>query len=130
MQKIEKFPDNLHIEYNLSNYKLLVSINTQSCLTTPYYPILDVNMYTEEESIFLNNHITKSIDSQIKYINTAINISKNPEMWWSELISECIDKSAKWCDTFRVNSHPLRSYLKILSDKYPHISVKLPVSSH
>jgi len=92
------------------------------------YPIIDLDIYTEEESTFLNNHITKSIDSQIKYINTAINISKNPEMWWSELISECIDKSAKWCDTFRVNSHPLRSYLKILSDKYPQISVKLPAS--
>jgi hypothetical protein len=47
MQKIEKFPDNLHIEYNLSNYKLLVSINTQSCLTTPYYPILDVKKKNE-----------------------------------------------------------------------------------
>jgi hypothetical protein len=85
------------------------------------YPVLDKNLEFEEE--FLNRHIDTSITQQVKYIESAITISKSSDLWWSRWISLSIAQSSLWCETFHVNAHPRRSYLKIINDKYEHINL-------
>ena len=84
-------------------------------------PVLDKNLEFEDE--FLNRHIDTSISQQVKYIESAITISKSSDLWWSRWISLSIAQSSLWCETFHVNAHPRRSYLKIINDKYEHINL-------
>jgi hypothetical protein len=80
------------------------------------YPLLNTNL--EYENAFLNKHIDMSITQQIKYIESAIILSRSPELWWSKWINCSIAQSALWCETFHVNAHPRRAYAKIMNDKY------------
>jgi 23S rRNA U2552 (ribose-2'-O)-methylase RlmE/FtsJ len=88
------------------------------------YPLFTGEICSDEERSFFNEHINKSIDRQLNYINHAIRIADNPDIWWSEWITHCVNKSALWCDTFRVMSHPLREYMRILHTKYPIMGQK------
>jgi 23S rRNA U2552 (ribose-2'-O)-methylase RlmE/FtsJ len=80
------------------------------------YPVLSKNLVYE--NAFLNKHIDTSITQQIKYIESAIILSKSPDLWWSKWINCSIAQSALWCETFHVNAHPRRAYAKIMNDKY------------
>jgi 23S rRNA U2552 (ribose-2'-O)-methylase RlmE/FtsJ len=80
------------------------------------YPLLNTNL--EYENAFLNKHIDMSITQQIKYIESAIILSRSPELWWSKWINCSIAQSALWCEAFHVNAHPRRAYAKIMNDKY------------
>ena len=80
------------------------------------YPLVTTNL--EYENAFLNKHIDTSITQQIKYIESAIILSKSPDLWWSKWITCSIAQSALWCETFHVNAHPRRAYAKIMNDKY------------
>jgi 23S rRNA U2552 (ribose-2'-O)-methylase RlmE/FtsJ len=86
------------------------------------YPTLETDAYLEHENAFLKKHIDASITQQIKYIESAIILSKTPNIWWSNWLPSCINQSALWCETFHVNSHPRRAHAKIMMEKYPQYS--------
>ena len=84
------------------------------------YPILR-ELSSEQDTIFISNHINISIKSQIESIEQAIYLSQNPQEWWEKWVHICIHFSNLWCETFSIPATPARAYQLLTATRFPHL---------
>lgn len=73
------------------------------------YP--SVSDTTVGELEFLERHVLSTTTLQIQSIYQAIELTSNPSCWMRDWFRKSLEKSYRWCETFRVPAKPLQSYL-------------------
>jgi hypothetical protein len=71
------------------------------------YPALDGISWVQKENEFLERHIQTTTRLQILSIQLAIELSKDPAVWFRDWYARCLEKSYAWCEAFRVPAKPL-----------------------
>jgi len=100
--------------------EFLDTIQTGSILGQ--YPMGEA--FSDAEAAFLQSHIKTTTEQQIASITRAIQLSENPEDWWKNWLSKCLQFSNNWCETFRVQSIPSAAYKLIMSERFPEVSLE------
>lgn len=64
------------------------------------------SIFTPTELAYLEAHNRAGVDLQIRYIQNAIFLAKNPNVWKTECYEEVLNKSYEWCEFFGVYAKP------------------------
>jgi 23S rRNA U2552 (ribose-2'-O)-methylase RlmE/FtsJ len=71
------------------------------------YPVLPESLWTQRERDYLNAHIQASSVLQIHSIQTAIQLSTNPELWKEKYSKLAVQRAYMWCEAFRVPTNSI-----------------------
>ncbi len=64
------------------------------------------SIFTPTELAYLEDHNRVAVDLQVRYIQNAIFLAKNPNVWKTECYEEVLNKSYEWCEFFGVYAKP------------------------
>lgn len=70
------------------------------------YPTVN-GVWNSKETNFLERHLLSTTQMQITSIGLAIDLSKNPAVWFREWYPRCLEKAYSWCEAFRIPAIPL-----------------------
>ena len=75
------------------------------------FPVLPEALWADRELEFLRKHIEATTALQILSIRLAIDLSKDPQIWFRDWQKVCLEKSYSWCEAFRVPAMPLKTHI-------------------
>jgi hypothetical protein len=71
------------------------------------YPTADLaSIFTGSELGYIERHNSAAVALQIRYIQNAIYLAKNPADWKTMCYEEVLKKSYEWCEFFGVYAKP------------------------
>lgn len=85
------------------------------------FPMSQEGLLTHLENDFIQRHLEKTVNLQIKSIELAIQLSENPRTWFQSWYKDCLDKSYLWCETFRIVANPKAEHLRQFQARFAEV---------
>jgi 23S rRNA U2552 (ribose-2'-O)-methylase RlmE/FtsJ len=98
-------------------------LKVQAASASGTYCSLSAESWTPAEHAFLETHMDHSIESQIRSIELAIQLSQSPADWFQKWYPNCLHKSVLWCEAFRVMAVPGPMHKAAARARFPTLLV-------